>query len=84
MIKRSILPSQYIDESALHTLGMLEEMIGMLRKIGWTTFVNLKNPAYERITLEFLSSLSEYILQGKNYLEGLVKLRLHNTYYTLD
>jgi len=41
---------------------MLEEVIGMLRKIGWTTFDNLKHPAYERITLEYLSFVSVDIL----------------------
>jgi len=58
LIKRLIIPTRYIDENSLNTLGMLNDMIAMLKKIGWTTFTNLKNPAYERITLEFLSSMS--------------------------
>ena len=79
-----ILPTRYLDENSLNTLGMLEDMTTMLRHIGWTTFTNLKNPAYERITLEFLSSVSTEILQGKNCEEGLIKFRLHNTDYTLE
>ena len=73
LIKRVILPARYIDESSLNTLGMLEDMTAMMRKIGWTTFTSLKNLAYERITLEFLNSLSAEILQGKNCEEGLIK-----------
>ena len=71
--KRVILPTRYLDENSLNTLGMLEEMTAMLRHIGWTTFTSLKNLAYERITLEFLSSVSVEILQGKNCEEGLIK-----------
>ena len=82
--KRVILPTRYLDENSLNTLGMLEDMTAMLRHIGWTTFTSFINPAYERITLEFLSSVSAEILQGKNCEEGLIKFRLHNTDYTLE
>jgi len=69
-----------MDESTLSTLGMLEEITWMLRKIGWTTFVNLKNPAYERITIEFLIFVIIKILQGKNYIKGWVTFRFVGLY----
>jgi len=83
LIKQVIIPTRYIYENTLTTLEMLDEMTAILRKIGWATFINLKNLAYERITLEFLSFVSADILQGKNCIEGLIRFRLHNTNYTL-
>ncbi|WVZ18098.1 hypothetical protein V8G54_005420, partial [Vigna mungo] len=46
-------------------------------------FVNLKYPAYEKITREFLSSVEAEILQGKDCEEGLIAFRLHNVSYRL-
>jgi len=56
--KCTIMATRYADESCLRTLGLFDSVDWMLKQIGWSHFLTLRHPTYERITLEFLSSLT--------------------------
>lgn len=55
--KRTITAARYADETCLRTLGLFDSVNWMFNQIGWGHFLTLRHPTYERITLEFLSSL---------------------------
>ena len=78
LLNRPMFCTKYIDEYALQTLGLLDDVMWMFQRVGWTKWVALRRPTYERITIEFLSSLDIEILQGKNCQEGSIKFRLFN------
>jgi len=56
--RRTITATRYADETCLRTLGLFDSVNWMFNQIGWGHFLTLRHPTYERITLEFLSSLT--------------------------
>ncbi|KDP30110.1 hypothetical protein JCGZ_18398 [Jatropha curcas] len=56
-----ILPNRFIDETALAQVGLRDAVIEPLRRIGWGQFLEMKDPVYAPLTLEFLSSYSSFI-----------------------
>lgn len=62
MAQRKIVNARYVDESAL---SASDDVNLMFNNMGWTQFVSMKLPAYEKITLEFLSSIDANVLDGE-------------------
>lgn len=50
----------------------------MFARVEWTQFVKMKYPTYERITLEFLSSIEVHVIDGQGCTEGKITFRLFN------
>jgi hypothetical protein len=54
---REILPTRYVDDNCPYTLGIYHSIFHLLDFLGLhTIFVN-REPTFERLTVEFLSSL---------------------------
>jgi len=46
----------YVD--SLQTLGMLDDMLHLISKLGWTEYIGMQCTSYDRLMIEFLSSLN--------------------------
>ena len=55
--KRKLTPTRYMCEHTLNALGLKIEVDRMFHVLGMLEFMSLEAPTYERITLEFLSTL---------------------------
>lgn len=73
-----------MEEHALSTLGILDDVKLMFENVGWCQFVDMKYPTYEEITLEFLSSLNSNILHGEDCGSGLITFRLFSQEYKIN
>lgn len=56
-VKRKITPTRYLCSDTLFQLGMSEKLDRMFHVLGMLEFVDCETPIYERITLEFLSTI---------------------------
>ena len=43
---------------SLQTLGMLDDMLSLMRKLGWMEYIDIQCTSYDRLMIEFLSSLN--------------------------
>ncbi|KAJ1406078.1 hypothetical protein SESBI_25333 [Sesbania bispinosa] len=64
LVKRKIVTTRYFDENALATLGLLDEVKWLIDRVGWNQFLTIKSPSYEKLSLEFLSSVEAKVLYG--------------------
>lgn len=78
LVARRLMNTRYLDNIILNTLGIFDDVYWMFAKVGWTQFVKMKYPTYERITLEILSSIEVYVLYGQGCTEGELTFRLFN------
>lgn len=83
LYRHQITMTRYSDDSYLCSLCMFDNVCLMLNTIGWTHFVNLHHPTYERLTLEFLDSYS-YVMNPLSQndhtnMEGKKSSLIHNT-----
>ena len=76
LAKRKIANIRYRDDSALHTLGLFDDIYWMLDLVGWTQLSKMKYPTYDRLTLEFLSSIKVNVLYGPRCKEEVITFRL--------
>ncbi|KAJ1398734.1 hypothetical protein SESBI_30828 [Sesbania bispinosa] len=67
-----------------NTHGLLDEIKWLIDKVGWTQFFTIKSPTYEKLTLEFLSSVEAQVLYGEGCYEGCITFRLNNEDHSLD
>jgi hypothetical protein len=75
-------------EKTLTDLGLKIEIDRMFHVLGMLEFMSLEAPTYERITLEFLSTL-EFQLEKRwvnttRYYFGTLRFRLFNNYHELS
>lgn len=63
--KCRIVPTRYIDEHVMETLGIKDDNIQLFNKVSWDEIINIRCPTYTKITLEFLSSVDAEILLGQ-------------------
>ncbi len=88
LVARIIAPTRYMDELALLTLGLLDDVHYLFANVGWTKFVGLKHFTYARITLEFLSSVNANVSYAEGWPEdhhdNLITFRLFNTEHSLS
>ena len=54
---QEISPTRYIDTECLYTLGIYDSVFHMLDTLGLHDIFARREPTYERLTKEFLSSL---------------------------
>ena len=54
---REILPTRYVDDNCLYTLGIYHSIFYLLDNLGLHSIFSNKEPTFERLTIEFLSSL---------------------------
>ncbi|KDP42289.1 hypothetical protein JCGZ_01613 [Jatropha curcas] len=73
---RPILPNKFIDEDALSMVGLKDNVIEPLRRVGWGDFIAMKDPVYAPLTLEFLSSYSSLIRFPIGCVRNFVQFRL--------
>lgn len=64
---REILATRYVYEDCLYTLGTYHSVFHMLDNLGLHEIFANKEPTYDRLTREFLSSLSYTIHPGTVY-----------------
>ena len=75
-------------EHTLNALGLKIKVDRMFHVLGMLEFMSLEVPTYERITLEFLSTL-EFQLEKRwidttRYYLGTLRFRLFNNYHELS
>lgn len=83
LVKRKIFATRYVDDSALQTLGLLDDIRWMFDRVGWNYFMSLKSPTYVKLTLEFLSSIETQVITGRECDKGRVAFRLFNNEHVL-
>lgn len=86
--KRKLTPTRYMCEHTLNALGLKIEVYWMFHVLGMLEFMSLEAPIYERITLEFLSTL-EFQLEKRwidttRYYFGTLHFHLFNNYHELS
>ena len=57
LAKRDFKNSQYLDWTVLQEYGMQERIEGLIRDQAWLRLFALREPAYKKLTLEFLTTL---------------------------
>ena len=57
LAKRKLLPTRYICNETLDKLGLREEIHRMFGNLGMLEFMQFEAPTFEKITLEFLSTV---------------------------
>ena len=58
LITRNTSEQKYFHANTLRQLGLLDDMLVLFGRLGWTEYVNMQYPSYDRLMVEFLSSLS--------------------------
>lgn len=51
-----------MDDDLMCTLGIIDDVYCMVGNLGWTEFINMRFPTYERLKLEFLGSIDVHVL----------------------
>lgn len=81
-VKCKITPTRYLCSDTLFQLGLLKELDRMFHVLGMLVFVHCEAPTYERITLEFLSTIEFKLKKGWTgttmYYGGTMNFRLYN------
>lgn len=86
-VKRKITPTRYLCYDTLSQLRMSEELDRMFHVLGISEFVHCEAPTFERITLEFFSTI-EFKLKKEwtwttMYYGGTMHFRLYNVDHEL-
>ena len=55
---RKTSEQKYFHVDSLRTLGMLNDMLHLICKLGWTEYIDMQRTSYDRFMREFLSSLN--------------------------
>lgn len=86
--KQKLTPTRYMCEQTLHDLGLKIEIYRMFHVLGMLEFMILEAPTYERITLEFLSTLKfqleKWWIDTTRYYCGTLRFRLFYNDYELS
>lgn len=57
LITRNTSEQKYFHADTLRQLGLLDDMLVLFGRLGWTEYVNMQYPSYDRLMVEFLSSV---------------------------
>jgi len=49
---------KFFHADSLRTLGMLDDLLTLFGRLGWSDYINMQYASYDRLMIEFLSSLS--------------------------
>ena len=63
--------TRFIDWGLMEQLGLTGELLKMAAPLQFQMFMNLQEPTYKGLTLEFLSTLKTQILEGPEAQEGM-------------
>lgn len=63
-VKRKITPMRYLCSDTLAQLGLSEELDMMFHVLGMLELMHCETPTYERITLEFFSTIKFKLKKG--------------------
>lgn len=78
---REIVSTRYVDEDCLYTLGLYHSFFHLADILGLHDIFTRKEPTFERITQEFLSSLIYLVHPDTASTVGMVKFRMFNVEY---
>ena len=72
MMNRKIIPNRYASSTSLSEIGLLDEVMLYVNRIGWGNFIMMQSPSYVEPTYEFISSFSfnEHTLMLNFHLEN--------------
>lgn len=73
-----IVPSRYVDEPTLESLGLLTNVGWMFDQLGWRHFLSPRHRTYIRPTLEYFSSVELELGKRMRGHFGTVSFRLFN------
>src|SRR4051812_34728175 len=86
-VRRKITPSRYMCSETLSALGLSDEINRMFHVLGILEFMHCEALTYERITLEFLSSVNfqlQSVMEDEYHCHsGTMTFRLYNEDHTL-
>lgn len=75
-----INPTRFPHDGTMARLNMKQDIISLFKNIGLQHFITCSWPTYERLTLEFLSSLNANDLEHGN----MIQFRMHNMEFQLS
>ena len=78
IVSRKICAPSYLDVDMLRTLHLYDDLVILLGNLGWTDFVPLQEPVYERLIWEFMSSLVVDFTRKFDEVRGYICFRLFN------
>src|SRR3954467_13585408 len=86
-VKRKLIPTRYICENTMNTLGIKTEIDRLFHSVGMLEFMYMEASSYDRLTLEFLSTI-EFKLERKwngsiKYFFGTLKFHMFNQAHEL-
>ena len=79
--ERDIVSTRYVDKDCLYALGLYHSVSDMLDTLGLHDIFARKEPTFERLTREFLSSLIYIVSPNTASTVGTVKFRMFNVEY---
>lgn len=58
LVTRNTSEQKYFHADSLCSLGLLDDWLTLLVRLGWTEYINMQCTSYDRLMVEFLSSLA--------------------------
>jgi len=56
LVTRNTSEQKYFHADSLRSLGLLDDLLTLLGRLGWTDYINMQYTSYDRLMFEFLSS----------------------------
>ena len=78
---RDIISTRYVDEDYLYTIGLYHSIFHMLDILGLHDIFARKEPTFERLTREFLSSLIYIVNPNTASTVSTMKFQMFNVEY---
>ena len=58
LVTRNTSEQKFFHADSLRSLGLLDDLLTLLGRLGWTEYINMQCTSYDRLMVEFLSSLA--------------------------
>jgi len=58
LVTRNTSEQKYFHADSLRSLGLLDDLLTLLGRLGWTDYINMQYTSYDRLMVELLSSLA--------------------------
>jgi len=78
LVTRNTSEQKYFHADSLRSLGLLDDLLTLLGRLGWTDYINMKYTSYDRVMVEFLSSLAVDLDGRYNDQEVVIYFRMFN------
>ena len=76
IVSQKIGAPHYLDVETLTTLHLYDDLVILLRNLGWGNFVTLQEFVYEQLVCEFISSLVVDFTRKFDEVRGYIRFRL--------